>query len=93
MDVIISPHAIDRFRERTGCKRADDYIVKKLHEMLEKAEVAEFTHNKYAVKALFNHDFTPANYFMYNNWIFVVVDGEVRTIHNNEAKRWVPTGG
>jgi len=84
----VNQHAINRFRERTGCKQPDEYIRDKLLEMQGKSKEAEFTHPRHVMFALFNHNFERARYFMYNNFLIVVVNGEIKTIHNNEARRW-----
>lgn len=84
----VHPHAIEQFRNRTGCQRDDEYIKNKLLEIANTAQPAKFKHPKYAVMALLNHSFETAEYFMSSGWLLVVVKDEIRTIHHNEAKRW-----
>lgn len=90
MDIAdVHPHAIDQFRQRTGCKKSDDYIRGKLIDIAKKSKVATFVHPKYAVKALLNHKCEIATYLMDSCWLIVVVKDQIRTIHRNEAKRWI----
>lgn len=88
MITAIQQHAIDRFKQRTGCKRSDDYVSRKIFSMMEKAEKTEFKESKFKVLALLNHGFQDAEYFKFRDFIFVVVDGTLKTIHRNEASRW-----
>ena len=85
----IHPHAIHRFRERTGCKKDDNYIKVKLKELFEKAKPAKFTHPKFELFAIMNNNFEEADYFIVNGFLLVVVKGMLKTIHQNESKRWV----
>ena len=83
----ISNHAIERFRERSGTKKNDKEIARKLCYFLTKAKEVELKKH-YGVIALLNHDFKPAKYYNYNGWILVVEDDELKTIHMGEAGRW-----
>lgn len=87
----VSSHAITRYRERvegkTNVKTTRNDIINIIKQ---KAVLAEFSHPKYAVFALLNHDFERAEYFIYKSLVFVVVDGCVKTVHRNESKRWKP---
>lgn len=86
----VSNHAIERFRERTGCKKDKEYVQHKLLEILDKSQKAEFKHPKYNVYALLNHNFQEAEYYLYHTFLLVVVGDEIRTVHGNEANRWRP---
>jgi hypothetical protein len=85
--VIISRHAIDRFRKRTGSKKSDDAIQKQLLRFLEDGKEVQPTGN-YGVVQLLNHNLKPASYFAYGSFILVVEDNVLVTIHSNESKRW-----
>ena len=50
----VLPHAIARFRERTGCKKDNGYIAEKLLQMVDLGSKAEFTQPKYELMALLN---------------------------------------
>jgi len=86
----VDPHAICRFRERTGCKQTDEYIEGKLLEIAERASPATFSNPKHAVLSLLNHDCKPASYLIAQcGFVMVVVDDRIKTVHMNESKRWV----
>mgnify|MGYP003418750951 FL=1 len=84
----VSNHAIERFRERTGCKKSDISIQNKLLKFADLGKPAEFRTKGYATLALINHNFERAEYLMYNDWILVIADDCIITIHENESKRW-----
>ena len=86
--VTISAHAIERFRERTGCKKSDDQISKRLLRFLERSEEAELSKNYYKIVAIINHHFKVAKYYQFGEWVMVVEGNELKTIHRGEAKRW-----
>lgn len=85
----VSEHAITRFRERTGCRKKDCRITKRLLDLFRLAQPAEFKNTVYETLALLNHDFERAEYFMYNDWVFVVVNDCIKTVHQNESNRWI----
>ena len=87
----VAKHAIDRYRERTGCKRSDTYIVEKLRDFFSKS-IEVVLKKEFAAKTIINHNFNLARYFQFDQWIMVVefIDGRdvLRTIHTGQAKRW-----
>jgi hypothetical protein len=87
----VALHAIDRYRERTGCKRSDSYIAEKLRDFFNRSVEVELK-KRYAVKTIINHNFQLARYFQFDQWIMVVefMNGRdtLRTIHDGQAKRW-----
>ena len=85
----VHPHAINRFRERSGCRQSNEYIYNKLLEMADLGEEAIFASKEFAVRALLNHSCEEATYLMRGAWVLVIVDDEIKTIHGNEARRWI----
>ena len=92
-NVVITDHAIQQFRLRTGCSKSDLYIENKIRKMLKNATPAELK-KEFRVIQLLNHDVEEAHYYKYNNFIIVVCDDAcpqkkiVKTIHKGEADRW-----
>ena len=87
-NIQISAHAIERFRERTGSKKNDKSIQKRLLFFLNKSTEVELSKGYYRSIAIINHNFKVATYYQYGEWIMVVESNELKTIHRGEAKRW-----
>ena len=85
--MIILQHAIDKYRERTGDKSSDDRIEEKIH-LHFKTSKEVYLKPQYRAAAIINHNFKKANYFRSHQFILVVVDGYLKTIHLGDAKRW-----
>lgn len=88
-ELVVSDHAVARFRERTGSGKDDVYVRNRVLELVGKAKPAKFRKPAYATMALLNHDFERADYRIYNDMVFVIVRNCVMTIHKNESKRWM----
>lgn len=86
--VFISNHAIRRFRERSGAKYSDKQVRAKLTSMLALAKEVTLS-PRYRVNALLNHNCRPAQYYRYADYILVVEQDTLKTIHRGEAGRWV----
>jgi hypothetical protein len=90
-NLIITKHAINRYRERTGCKKGDSNIENKLRVLFNGSVEVELI-KKYAAITIINHHFKPARYFQCADWIIVVevIGGKnvLRTIHDGKAKHW-----
>lgn len=84
--VIISPHAIDKFMERSGSKNRTR-AVKTIRKLIDNAEYVEIKDN-FRVIQLLNHHCTKTVYKNAHGWILVFVDDTLITIHRGEAKRW-----
>jgi len=90
---VITNHAVDRFRERSGATYSDERIRDKLLKFYHDGKRVELK-DKYKALALLNHGFKKADYVDYNGWILVLIKDEceseiIVTIHTNQAKRWV----
>jgi hypothetical protein len=88
-DLVISNHAVRRWRERTGAKYSDDRVKSKMLALLAVAQRAELNPVN-SVKALLNHDLEEADYYMASNFVFVIVGNTIKTVHGNESGRWSP---
>jgi len=87
--MIITQHAINKFRQRTGCVCDDNEVKKRILKLYEKAEEVELK-PEYRVIAILNHKCEPAKYLRFAQFIFVCIDNVLKTIHLGEAKRWIP---
>jgi hypothetical protein len=87
----VSDHAVKRFRERTNLVRSDQSIRNRLMDMVNKG-IEVKPKKYYGVVALINHGFRAARYFSYNNFIIVVEDEAIVTVHQGEANRWEKKG-
>ena len=84
----IIPHAIQRYRERTGSKQSEENVRKKIFKIILKGCEVKLK-PKYRVIALINHRFENARYFRNSNGMIVVVENNVvKTIHKGTANRW-----
>jgi hypothetical protein len=83
---VISRHAIDRFRERTGTNKPDEVIVKRVAARLAIADEMELK-PKYRVLELMAHG-VHSKYWRSHDLIFVIESGVIVTVHRGEAERW-----
>ena len=86
-DIFVNPHAIVRYKERTGSKKEDHSVRSKILKMFVNAYEVSLK-PKYRATALLNHDFVEARYFRYFEWIIVVRGNEIITVHEGTADRW-----
>lgn len=87
--LIVTQHAINRYKERTGCKLSDNQIEKKILDYYGKSEKVDLS-PKYKAIALLNHNFRRASYHRFSQFILVVEGMFLKTIHFGQAKkRWV----
>jgi len=87
--LIVTQHAINRYRERTDCKLNDNQIEEKILEYYGKSEKVDLR-PEYKAIALLNHNFKQANYYRFSQFILVVEGMFLKTIHFGQAKkRWV----
>lgn len=82
----LSDHAIQRFKQRTGCK-TDDKAKTALTKFLKRAQEVELE-DRWRVIQLINHHYQDARYFRWQCWLMVVVNNTVVTIHTATANRW-----
>lgn len=86
----VSPHAIDRYRERTNCTVRMDacHVKQRLESTFNKSVPAELK-KEYRVTQLLRYGLDKTTeYRICSNIVFVIVDGVVATVHRNESKRW-----
>ena len=86
--MIISDHAISRFRKRTGSKADDEGIKSKIETLFKKSVEVELEPSFKAL-ALLNNRLKPARYYSFSQFIFVISEDVLVTIHFGEAKRWI----
>lgn len=87
MELFVNPHAILRYRQRTGSTRSAETIKNKLLKMLENPKEV-FLKQKFRVLALLNHNLVEARYYKHGEFILVVRGNELITIHEGTADRW-----
>ena len=85
--IIISHHAIEQFKKRSGSKKSDEVVQKRLQTFLSQAKEVKPVGNYGAVQLL-NHRLRPATYYNYGSWILIVEDNVLKTIHQNESRRY-----
>jgi hypothetical protein len=85
----ISAHALERFKERApgGASKSDKKAACRLKTWLANAEEVKLR-KRFRVAALAGHGGMEARYFRYNQFIIVVKDLVVTTIHTGTAGRW-----
>lgn len=88
----ITPHAIDRFIERSGSK-STIRAISMLKKMLKEGEEVEIKDPIKRTKALLNHNLRLAEYLSWKGWILVIEEGKrLKTVHRGEAKVWKKKG-
>ena len=85
--VKVTDHAIDRWIERTGSKARRSKIRKQLSDMA-KWGVPIQIKEELRLKQLLNHNCAEALYLQWADWILVVEEGKLKTLHRGEAGRW-----
>lgn len=88
IDIRISFHAMQRFREHTGSRRSNEHVYDKLLDMVTKSEVVEHKHPTFFLRSLLKHKYQKAQYRRYETFIFVLIDHLVATVYVNECDRW-----
>lgn len=99
--ITITPHAIERWMERSGTKNPKQ-AEEMLRKMLCNSEEVDLKPEFRAIQLL-NHGLKDARYFLHRSaykrrpargrkWLLVVVDNELKTVHNGASKsgaqRW-----
>jgi hypothetical protein len=87
--MIITNHAVQRFREHTGVTYSDDKVRRKILKFYQNSHEVH-AKPEYRVAALLNHDLQEARYYKYNwdAYILVVCGENIVTMHRGTAKRW-----
>jgi len=85
--MIISHHAIEQFKKRSGSRKSNQHIIEQLTFFINHSKEARPVGNYGAVQLL-NHGLKPATYLEYGGWIMVVQGNVLKTIHQNESKRF-----
>ncbi len=85
--LMVTSHAIKRFREKSESQKTSEQIA---HRLLSWMEIAKelIPKKHFGTIALLNHDFQEAKYYKHGNWIMVVCNKKLVTIHHGEAGRW-----
>lgn len=84
----VSRHAIRRYKERSN-KNVDTFQAKnELIKLCNKARLAVLKKKFHSI-ALLQHDFKECQYYKDSNWVYVVIDMCIITIHGGDADRWV----
>lgn len=83
----VSPHAIQRFRERTGCNKSDYKVERRLRAMLLGAREVPVK-PEWRLTQLLNHCGRDARYFDRDGMILVLEGDLIRTVHMGQADRW-----
>jgi len=84
----ITQHAIKRVMQRTSCfteQAAIDFI-KRAIDGGKPVKIKK----KFRVSQLINHRLQDANYIKYYNWIIVISNGLVITLHDGKSYRFEP---
>ena len=84
----ITIHAIDRFRERTGCNKSDEIVCARIAARIVIAAEWQLK-PRYLVIEMLAHE-GHSRFFRDKDLLFVVEDGIIVTIHRGEANRWEP---
>lgn len=87
VDIKITKHAIKRFREKTGCK-SDEKAINTINKMLQDGEETTFKNGIWKTLSLLNHNFKEAKYYRYSQWILIIVENKLVSLHRGKAKRW-----
>lgn len=87
MEVTVNPHAIVRYRQRRQSSKQDIAIRDKILHMLSSSYEVSLK-PQFKATALLNHNFVEAKYFRHKDWILVVRNNEVITLHEGTSKRW-----
>ncbi len=89
--MIVSQHAIDAYRNRSGCspRRSDIWIKNRIRLIVDnKREWVVKPHKR--LMQLLMHECHEAKYYKLNGLMAVVVGDTVVTVHTANASRWVP---
>ena len=86
-NIFVNPHAILRYKQRTGSSKSDKVVEGKLLKALQKSYEVEIK-DRFRINALLNNNLVEARYFRHGDWILVVRGTELITIHEGTAGRW-----
>lgn len=86
--IVLSYHAITRFRERSGAKYSDKKLIRKLLTLIANSEEC-YLKPQFRVISLINNRFEETEYLRAKNgWILVIVNNKLKTIHTGQSDRW-----
>ena len=83
----ISHHSIIRYRERSGNKGPDNVIERQLRKALCFSKEVQLK-PYFKINVLLDHRGEDTQYFKYERFIFVIANGELKTVHCGTADRW-----
>lgn len=83
----ISPHSIVRYRQRSRNSGSDQTVENTIRRSLCFSREVKLK-PQFRIDVLLNHRCEETQYFKYEKFIFVVADGELKTVHNGTADRW-----
>lgn len=87
----ITRHALDRYKERAQSKQSDFKTAHTLRSMLLNSREHEVELKpQFRLGELLNHNFQHARYFRHGQFILVIADHTLVTIHTGTADRWRP---
>ena len=78
--MIVTSHAINQFRKRSGSQSDDDGIEKTILHMFKGAKPYEPPIG-YRTASLINHGFSATSYFMLERWVFIVCNEKIVTVY------------
>lgn len=92
-NLVISNHAIEKYRLRTQTLAKDEALKEKILSRLSRARQVKHKNGVFAARALIDHNFEKTLYLRHGDCIFVLIeDGDkqiVKTVHKGEARRWI----
>lgn len=90
INVRVSQHAIDRYRERLGASSQSTFKVAHNLRLMLKDSTEHRLKPKFSVVELLDHNFKKARYYRHGKWMLVVGDNTILTLHKGTADRWEP---
>lgn len=88
--MIVTQHAITRWREYTGSKQPEDKIATKVEQLVQQAKQIQLK-GKYTVYQLIAHKGKDATYVKHydTNFVFVIVNDKVVTLYPHKSDQFV----
>ena len=85
--MVVSEHAIARWKLRTGSTRSDAVVERRILTALANAREV-WVKRKYRALQLLNHGLREARYYRTGDLILVVEGEVIKTVHSGDAGRW-----
>lgn len=87
-DFIITNHAIQRYRERTGAVYSDEKCKNKIKKLISAGKEV-ILKPEHRVRELLKRQYKDSKYIKNHNLMIVIEDNIVVTIHDNTANKWM----